>query len=170
MNSIEKMIHELCPEGVKCVRLGEVCEINRGVRVVKKDLMTEGKIPVYQNSMIPLGFCKEGNQKPGTTFVIGAGSAGEVGYSEEEFWAADDCYCIKTSDCISDKYVYYCLMNKQVLIKSRVRKASVPRLSRESLASILIPLPPPPHPGADSGHPGQVHLAGGGAGLPQAAV
>ena len=56
MNKIDKLLDELCPEGIDFVKLGEVCEINRGVRVVKKDLHEVGPFPVYQNSMIPLGY------------------------------------------------------------------------------------------------------------------
>ncbi len=124
------------------MKLGEVCDINRGVRVVKKDLHKTGLFPVYQNSMIPLGFYDNSNYPAGTTFVISAGSAGEVGYSDVDFWAADDCLCITCPDYICNKFVYYNLINKQHMLKSRVRKASVPRLSRSAVEKIEIPLPP----------------------------
>ena len=136
------MLEKLCPEGVNFVKLGEVCDINRGVRVVKKDLHKTGLFPVYQNSMIPLGFYDNSNYPAGTTFVISAGSAGEVGYSDVDFWAADDCLCITCPDYICNKFVYYNLINKQHMLKSRVRKASVPRLSRSAVEKIEIPLPP----------------------------
>ena len=47
----------------------EVCEIKRGKRVVRKDLKDEGDCPVYQNSLIPLGFYDKANYKANTTFV-----------------------------------------------------------------------------------------------------
>lgn len=47
MKNLETLIQELCPDGVEFVKLGEVCEIKRGIRVVKKDLQETGKIPVY---------------------------------------------------------------------------------------------------------------------------
>ena len=142
MNKIDKLLDELCPEGIDFVKLGEVCEINRGVRVVKKDLHEVGPFPVYQNSMIPLGYSYNSNYPADTTFVISAGSAGEVGYSSVDFWAADDCLCITCPRYISNKFVYYNLLNKQHLLKSKVRKASVPRLSRSAVEKIEIPLPP----------------------------
>ena len=141
MNKIDKLLDELCPEGIDFVKLGEVCEINRGVRVVKKDLHEVGPFPVYQNSMIPLGYSYNSNYPADTTFVISAGSAGEVGYSSVDFWAADDCLCITCPRYISNKFVYYNLLNKQHLLKSKVRKASVPRLSRSAVEKIEIPLP-----------------------------
>lgn len=142
MNKIDKLLDELCPEGIDFVKLGEVCEINRGVRVVKKDLHEVGPFPVYQNSMIPLGYSYNSNYPADTTFVISAGSAGEVGYSSVDFWAADDCLCITCPRYISNKFVYYNLVNKQHLLKSKVRKASVPRLSRSAVEKIEIPIPP----------------------------
>lgn len=51
MESIEQMIKRLCPKGVEYVKLGEVCEIRRGIRVVKKQLGEEDGYPVFQNSL-----------------------------------------------------------------------------------------------------------------------
>ena len=52
MESIEQMIKRLCPEGVKYVKLGDICEIRRGVRVVKKQLGDGAGYPVYQKKMM----------------------------------------------------------------------------------------------------------------------
>lgn len=56
-------------------------------------------------------------------------------------WAADDAFVLTTNKA-SNKYLYYFLLNKQNLIKSKVRKASIPRLSRYTLENIEILLPP----------------------------
>ncbi|MDE6833530.1 MAG: restriction endonuclease subunit S, partial [Ruminococcus sp.] len=72
--------------------LNEITTLSRGVRVVKNQLEKTGNIPVYQNSMTPLGYYTKSNCKANTTFIIGAGSAGEIGFSSVEFWSADDCY------------------------------------------------------------------------------
>ena len=126
---------------VEWKKLGEVCKLERGVRVVKKDLQEEGQIPVYQNSLTPLGFYENSNYPKNTPFVICAGAAGDIGFSNKEFWAADDCTCIICSPSIKSKYTYYYLLVKQHQIKSQVRKASVPRLSKDILGKITIPIP-----------------------------
>ena len=126
---------------VEWKKLGEVCKLERGVRVVKKDLQEEGQIPVYQNSLTPLGFYEKSNYPKNTPFVICAGAAGDIGFSNKEFWAADDCTCIICSPSIKSKYTYYYLLVKQHQIKSQVRKASVPRLSKDILGKITIPIP-----------------------------
>lgn len=141
MESIEQMIERLCPEGVKYKKLGDVCEIRRGIRVVKKQLGDSVGFPVYQNSLTSLGMYQSSNRKPNTTFVICAGAAGEIGFCDGEFWAADDCSTVE-SDVLTDKFIYYFLMTQQNKLKSQVRKASVPRLSRDAIENLSIPLPP----------------------------
>ena len=142
MKNLETLIQEHCLDGVEFVKLGDVCEIKRGIRVVKKDLQETGKIPVYQNSLVPLGYKDEFNYPSNVAFVISAGAAGDVGYSEIPFWAADDCLTITCPSNIENKYVYYFLKNYEYKLKSKVRKASIPRLSRKVVDDLEIPLPP----------------------------
>ena len=144
MSKLSEMIARLCPNGVEYKKLGEVARICRGVRVVRKELIENGKYAVYQNSLKPLGYYNETNVKGGTAFVIGAGAAGEVGYSEQDFWAADDCYYIDGGDQLIGRYVYYCLTSRQSWLESKTMKASIPRLSRDFIAALEIPLPPLP--------------------------
>lgn len=126
---------------VEWKKLGDVCELKRGVRVVKKGLQEEGQIPVFQNSLTPLGYFEKSNYPENTPFVICAGAAGDVGFSKESFWAADDCTCILCSPLVNSKYIYYFLLVKQLLLKSQVRKASVPRLSKDVIGKLTIPIP-----------------------------
>ena len=128
-------------DGVEKTLLGEVGRLERGVRVVKKDLQEEGDIPVFQNSLTPLGYYERSNFPENTAFVICAGAAGEIGFSKKALWAADDCTCIVCSPLIISKYVYYFLKTKQHTLKSQVRKASVPRLSKDVIAKLHIPTP-----------------------------
>ena len=127
---------------VNTLRLEEVCEFERGKRLVKSELQEEGEFPVYQNSIIPLGYYHEKNFERDNTFIISAGAAGEIVYSDREFWAADDVYVLKTKENITSKYLYYLLLSKQYIIKSKVRKASIPRLSKDDIEKILVDIPP----------------------------
>ena len=122
--------------------LGEIVTIKRGKRLVKKELETSGNFAVFQNSMKPLGFYSANNVNADTTFVICAGSAGEIGYSHQPFWAADDVCYFTPNNTLSSKYLYYILLNKKNTIKSQVRRAIIPRLPRTVLEDFIIPLPP----------------------------
>ena len=126
---------------VNTLRLEEICEFKRGKRLVKSELQEDGEFPVYQNSIIPLGYYHEKNFERDNTFIISAGAAGEIVYSDREFWAADDVYVLKTKENITSKYLYYLLLSKQYIIKSKVRKASIPRLSKDDIEKILVDIP-----------------------------
>ena len=121
--------------------LGEICEINRGVRVVRSELEQEGKYPVYQNSLTPLGYYDKCNYPANTTFIISAGAAGKVGYSDVDFWAADDCLCIKCPEALNAKFLFYYMLDKQDFFLSQVRHASVPRMSRTIVENFKLPIP-----------------------------
>lgn len=142
MKSLDALMQELCPDGVEFVKLGEVCKIERGVRVVKKELHEIGKVPVFQNSLTPLGYRDVSNCLGNTSFVISAGAAGEVGFSGVPFWAADDCLVVNCPPVLDNRYSYYFLKNQEDRLKSKVRRASVPRLSRKVVEDLEIPLPP----------------------------
>ena len=49
-SKIEKLIAELCPNGVEFKSIGEICQINRG-RVMSKDYLKDnaGEYPVYSS-------------------------------------------------------------------------------------------------------------------------
>ena len=144
MNTIKQLIEKYCPDGVEYKKLGEVCNINRGVRVVRKDLQLKGEIPVYQNSLMPLGYFNKSNCPKESVYVISAGAAGDIGYSQIPFWAADDCLFFENLQGLLQKFIYYYLCSRYKFIKTQVRRASVPRLSRTVIENMTIPVPPLP--------------------------
>lgn len=127
-------------EGVEMKTILDVCESNRGVRVIKKELKESGDFPVFQNSITPMGYYHKCNYKKPTTFVITAGAAGEVGFCDTPFWAADDCLCLTCSEKVLSKYVFYFLSKKNFYLKSKVRKGAIPRLSRKVVETLIIPI------------------------------
>ena len=137
-NFLEKLLDG---QKVEWKKLGEVCNVLRGRRLTKKDMIEDGEYLVYQNSMIPLGRYNKYNVKGGTTYVICAGSAGEIGYSSEDFWAADDVSYFECPEFVHSKFLYYYLLTQQQRILRQVRKAGVPRLAPDVLRQLLIPLP-----------------------------
>ena len=127
---------------IKFMPLCEACTVKRGIRLIKNDLDSNSQYAVYQNSLKPLGYYNQFNYEGDTTFVISAGAAGDIGYSSVPFWAADDCLCVRATEILNNKYIYYVLKTKQNLLYSKVRKGAVPRLSRKVVEQIIIPIPP----------------------------
>jgi type I restriction enzyme S subunit len=125
---------------LKRVKLSDIAKLNRGKRLVRSELAEKGKYPVFQNSLTPLGYYSNKNFNGNKTCIISAGAAGEIFFQDEDFWAADDVFVITTEEVLN-KYLYYYLLNKQYHIKSKVRKASIPRLPRTELEKIEILIP-----------------------------
>ena len=126
--------------------LGGAVALQRGKRLVRSQLDESEGFAVYQNSMKPLGYYHESNVEAGSAFVICAGAAGEIGYSEDAFWAADDVHFIVTPDAINSKYVYHFLLTQKSKIAGQVRRASIPRLSKSAIEKLNIPIPCPDNP------------------------
>ena len=143
MSKLERLIQQYCPDGVEYVKLDSVANICRGTRVVKSQLSDKG-FPVYQNCLTPMGYFERSNCNAGITFVICGGAAGNVGYTDVECWAADDCEFIIGNHQVINRYIYYYLMTKQNYLLSKVRKASIPRLSPSIIKDLEIPVPPLP--------------------------
>ena len=125
------------------VRLSDIAVLKRGTRVVREDLIGGGRYPVYQNSLKPMGYYSSYNNNANTTFVICAGAAGEIGYSEVPFWGADDCFSVLPikDDVVKSKYLYYLLLFNKRRIMRKVRRASIPRLSRDNIEKLEVCLP-----------------------------
>ncbi|OBX06070.1 restriction endonuclease subunit S [Gallibacterium genomosp. 3] len=123
--------------------LGEVAPPIRGKRVVRAELSENGEYPVYQNSLKPLGFYTSMNCNKYTAFIIAAGAAGEIGFSDVDFWAADDCYYFECpKDRLDSKFLYYFLLKENNKLLAQVRRASIPRLGKIAIENLKIPIPP----------------------------
>lgn len=122
--------------------LKDVAEIERGTRVVRSQLTEDGLYPVFQNALTPMGYNDKANRLGNNTFLICAGAAGQIGYSDVDFWAADDCYTFKCCEKLENRYLFHVLKNNQHRIDAQVRRASIPRISREAVGNIRIPILP----------------------------
>jgi type I restriction enzyme S subunit len=122
-------------------KLGEICDVKRGVRVTRETLTTEGQYPVFQNTNYPLGYFNKYNVAANTPFVIVGGSAGLVGLSKNNYWAADDCAYFDNCVELNLVFLYYILLLRQNEIERHVRTASVPRLDRKNIEDLVILIP-----------------------------
>ena len=123
------------------IKMSEISDIRRGVRVVKSNLAEDGLYPVFQNCLTPLGYKDTCNRKGGMTFIIVGGAAGSIGFCGTDFWAADDCVTIDGKDLVINRYIYHYILTKQQYLLSQVRKSSVPRLARNTIENLIIPVP-----------------------------
>lgn len=121
--------------------LSSIMGVERGKRLVRGNLEIKGEIPVYQNSLNPLGYYKSANRRANTPFVISAGAAGEVGFSKVAYWAADDCFTFSEETNIIPQFLYYTLKVKENYLKSQIRGGAIKRLPKDIMEKLLISIP-----------------------------
>ncbi len=139
MSKIDEMLKN---EKVEWKKLGDVCEIKRGVRVTKNDLIKNGKYPVVSGGIGYMGYINKYNRDEDTITIAQYGSAGYVNWQNEKFWANDVCFCLFPKKEIKNKYLYYFLLNKQYYLYSITNKDAVPySISKEKIAKIDVAIP-----------------------------
>ena len=142
MNKIEKLIKEFCLDGVEWKKLGEVCEIVRGIRVKKNELISGGKYPVVSGGTGYMGYLNEYNRNEETITIAQYGTAGYVNWQKRKFWANDVCFCVYPKNIILNKYLYYFLSSKQNYLYKISNKSAIPySISKENILKIKIPIP-----------------------------
>jgi type I restriction enzyme S subunit len=144
MSRLDELIDELCPNGVEYVKLASICDIKRGERVTKSQLIEDGIYPVFSGGVSPMGYFNKFNREENTITVAQYGTAGYVNWIDEKFWANDVCYSLFPKEIINKRYLYFVLVNLQDFIYTLRIDAVPAHLPVDRLGNIKIPLPPLP--------------------------
>ncbi|WRC29910.1 restriction endonuclease subunit S [Helicobacter pylori] len=143
MHKIERLLQTLAPKGVEFRKLGEVCEIIRGKRVTKKEILDKGKYPVVSGGIGFMGYLNEYNREENTITIAQYGTAGFVNWQNQKFWANDVCFSIIPKETLINRYLYYVLTNMQNYLYSISNRSAIPySISSNNIMQITIPIPP----------------------------
>jgi len=120
-------------------KLGDVCSLEYGKPLPKEDRDPDGLYPAYGANGI-----KTRTDKflvNGRSIIVGRkGSAGEINYTEDKFWALDVTYYTKFDSNILDlDFLYYLL---SLLKLPKLAKGVKPGINRNDVYAITIQLPP----------------------------
>ena len=144
MNRIEKLIAELCPDGVEWKKLWEVANIDLGTQLNKTEMLTDGLYPVYNGGINPSGFYNDYNTAENSIAISqGGASAGYVNYVSTKFWAGAHCFVVKPieDNIINNRFLYFYLKNIQEKIQEAKHGAGIPGLNGNKLKSLPSPSP-----------------------------
>ncbi len=143
MHKIECLLQTLAPKGVEFRKLGEVCEIIRGKRVTKKEILDKGKYPVVSGGIGFMGYLNEYNREENTITIAQYGTAGFVNWQNQKFWANDVCFSVIPKETLINRYLYYVLTNMQNYLYSISNRSAIPySISSNNIMQITIPIPP----------------------------
>ncbi|MGL2526471.1 restriction endonuclease subunit S, partial [Helicobacter pylori] len=117
------------------VRLGDIAEIKRGVRITKNELDVFGKYPVVSGGVGFLGYTNNFNRYENTITIAQYGTAGYVNFQKNKFWANDICFCVyPNKDVIKNIFLYYFLkVNQNYLYEISNRNATPYSISKDKI-------------------------------------
>ncbi|GAA7246079.1 restriction endonuclease subunit S [Helicobacter pylori] len=142
-NRLTSLLQTLAPKGVEFRKLGEVCEIIRGKRVTKKEILDKGKYPVVSGGIGFMGYLNEYNREENTITIAQYGTAGFVNWQSQKFWANDVCFSVIPKENLINRYLYYVLTNMQNYLYSISNRSAIPySISSNNIMQIQIPIPP----------------------------
>ncbi|MGL2668400.1 restriction endonuclease subunit S [Helicobacter pylori] len=140
---LKTLLQTLAPDGVGFRKLGEVCEIIRGKRVTKKEILDKGKYPVVSGGIGFMGYLNEYNREKNTITIAQYGTAGFVNWQNQKFWANDVCFSLIPNETLINRYLYYVLTNMQNYLYSISNRSAIPySISSNNIMQITIPIPP----------------------------
>ena len=139
MSKLQKLIQELCPDGVEYKTLGEIATIKNG-RDYKH--LGKGNVPVYGSGGIMTYVDTYVYNKP-TVLIPRKGSLGNLFYVDTPFWNVDTIFYTEIDVTrIVPKFLYHILATKR--LETLNKAGGVPSLTQSILNKIEIPVPPLP--------------------------
>ena len=144
MNKIEKMIQELCPDGVEWRELGEVCDVANNTRKpVKASLRISGRIPYYGANNIQDyvdGYTHDGEY----VLIAEDGSASLENYSIQwasgKFWANNHVHIVRGKTGLDNRFLFHYLQFINFI--PYLSGSGRAKLTKSQLLSIKLPIPP----------------------------
>lgn len=162
MNKIEKMIKELCPNGVEWKKLGEICVkvSSGGTPNSKNSAFYNGDIPWLRTQEINFKNIYETEMKitqegmnnssakwiPANCVIVAmyGATVGKIGINKIPLTTNQACCNLEiNSDMALYKYVFYCLCSQYEYIKS-LGEGSQTNINAQIVKNLQIPLPPLP--------------------------
>jgi len=154
MNKIDKLIAELCPNGVEYKELGEVGKVSMCKRIFKNETSSSGQIPFYKigtfgklpDAFIPEQIFNDYRNKfsfpnKGDVLLSASGTIGRrVIYDGEPAYFQDSniIWLEHDESTILNKFLYHFY----AIVKWQTEGGTIQRLYNDNFKKILVPIPP----------------------------
>lgn len=153
MSKIEKLLKELCPNGVEFKALGEVCERQKGINItageMEKIATKNGDIRIFAGGKTFVDTKKEFLQEQSilkkTSIIVKSRGYVDFEYYKKPFTHKSEIWSYSLKDeKVNLKFIFYYLKNK-VEYFQKIAKANavkIPQLAVADTDKFQIPIPP----------------------------
>lgn len=129
-------------DGIKYMKLGNICELKNGKNITKADLL-EGPYPVYGGGQTPMGYHNQYNINKHEIIMSKDGEyAGFINFLNEPIYlTGHGINIILNTDNVNKKFLYYYLKNNQAIIYTFQKGSAQPGINKEMFLELQIPIP-----------------------------
>lgn len=144
MNRIEKLIQELCPNGVPFYPLSTVATVKTGDVITKKKIQeSPGPFPVINSGKQPLGYVADFNAEDEPIGVASRGSVGWVSWSPGKIFRGSLNYgVVPDKNKVDERFLYFVMKSKDAEIQQLSTHEGIPALNKSNLVKFQVPVPP----------------------------
>lgn len=144
MTKLEKLIEELCPNGIAYKVVADIAEISIGEFVHKSKQSLNGEYPVFNGGTSNTGFYDDYNRTANKIIISARGAnAGFVNRVFTNYWSGNSCYTVDVVDKNMDwTFVYYWFKSKEKVLLGEQQKGGIPAVSKKQVENFRVPVPP----------------------------
>lgn len=153
MSKIEKLLKELCPNGVEFKALGEVCERQKGINItageMEKIATKNGDIRIFAGGKTFVDTKKEFLQEQSilkkTSIIVKSRGYVDFEYYKKPFTHKSEIWSYSLKDeKVNLKFIFYYLKNKVEYFQkiAKVNAVKIPQLAVADTDKFQIPIPP----------------------------
>lgn len=124
-------------------RLGNICEISKGVQLNVSNMIETGSFPVINGGISASGYTDKWNKLENTiTISEGGNSCGYVNIINTKFWSGGHCYTLeKLKDNVDNFFLFQLLKSKELEIMSLRVGSGLPNIQNGAINDFMFVLP-----------------------------
>ena len=145
MSKLDDLVKELCPDGVKKIKMKDIANVTIGEFVHKNKQNDDFPYPVYNGGITNTGFYEEYNNEGKKVLISARGAnAGFVNKIDGRYWAGNSCYSIsvKNEEELNWNYLYYYMKNNESALLDKQQTGSIPSISKKQIEEFAVAVPP----------------------------
>lgn len=125
------------------IKLGNACQITKGVQFNKLDLDHAGDYPCINGGISPSGYSPKWNTNEDTiTISEGGNSCGYINFLKTKFWSGGHCYSLlNVKETLDKNFFYYALKGRESLIMGLRVGSGLPNIQHRALSEFEFDYP-----------------------------